>query len=225
MNLDYLTTLVVVIFGVLYPLYGAISGKRTKQMMLAHPEKKITVYREVIAMQMAMGFGLAVVMYLTDARLDTFGLAFIRQAEWVLALLGGCLLLLYGFNQLKISEATATAYQEVSYLLPSTKQEYQWVIVTSFVAGTVEEILFRSFVFVYFLNYLPAIGAVLLCNILFALGHFGTGMKNMINTFLLGLFWSLSFYLTGSLWLAIFTHILLDLYASTVGYRLTLKQP
>ena len=118
------------------------------------------------------------------------------------------------------TDQLASKYKDVIFLLPASLKEYKWAIVTSFAAGICEEIVFRGFMFLQLNQYLPLVPALILTNLVFALPHYATGIKNALTTFMLGLFWSLSYLLTDTLAFAIFTHILIDMHSSTQAVKL-----
>ena len=103
--------------------------------------------------------------------------------------------------------------------MPGNKKELQWSIVLSFGVGIMEEIVYRGFLFWQLNMYLPLIPAVILTIIAFGLLHFGTGFKNALSTFGLGMLFSALSIPFDTLWWAILAHIITDIYAMVIGYK------
>jgi membrane protease YdiL (CAAX protease family) len=113
-----------------------------------------------------------------------------------------------------------TSNKDILHLMPANRREYRLMVVLSFIAGSLEEILYRGFLFWWLTSHLSIYMAIPLASLPFALAHLSTtGFKNSFMAFILGLLWTGSFLLTDSLWLAIVTHILIDLYSSTQGIK------
>lgn len=69
------------------------------------------------------------------------------------------------------------------------------------------------------LKHIGIIGSLLFTNVIFAITHIDTGMKNLVGAFILGLVFSLIFYFTQTIWIVVALHISIDLHAGMLGYR------
>ncbi len=137
-----------------------------------------------------------------------------------------CLLLIV-FIQFRSTKITSEnfdvmhkKFREILFYLPGTKKELNWFIVLSFTAGIGEEIIFRLFVFHFITDFGGIFIGFILTNLLFAFTHIGSGSKNMINTFILGLIFSASYYFSDNIWIAVLLHIVIDLHAGIIGYHI-----
>ena len=74
-------------------------------------------------------------------------------------------------------------------------------------------------------EYMPIIPSILFTNLIFGLCHYGTGLKNAMIAFGLGVFWSVLYYITGSLWLPILGHVFMDMYSSTLAKKIYVDKP
>lgn len=103
-------------------------------------------------------------------------------------------------------------------LMPESRTENRLYAGVAISAGIAEEALYRGFLTFVLVNWFPALGiwpAILISAALFGLGHLYQGISGMVRTFVLGLILSLIYLATGTLWLCIIIHILIDL-AGTV---------
>ena len=221
-------TLIALLGGVLYPLYAALFAKQTRRKLIENEAWLSQTYRSIIITQWVLVIPLIVLIPPSRYDFATPGLNFITQPLWVAGLIATGFLGLAFLSQMKIPKKRLPALKKqmeaTRYILPKNKREYRWSIALSFTAGFCEEVIFRGLLLVELSHYLPLIPAILLVNICFALGHLGTGLKNMSMTFILGLVWSTLFYYTGSLWLPAVLHILVDIYSMTTAYKI-FQQP
>ncbi len=221
--------LLMVLIGLIYPVYGIASGKKTKKLLLEQPDQKIPVYQFSMSVLIALTLLILISVFIYKDRLENIGLSFLETPLWTLALLACVLISYYLMNQIQIppekAEALKNQYKEVRYLLPTTPAHYSWSVALSVVAGVCEEIIFRGFLCWRLQEYMPLIAAVVLTNLVFGLCHYGTGFKNLFQAFLLGIFWSFLYYVTHSLWLPILMHITIDFYAAQQSYKLFGEKP
>lgn len=108
--------------------------------------------------------------------------------------------------------------QDVYHFLPKSKREFKWFNLLSISAGICEEIIFRLFLFSYLLEITNLIVAFVLTNIVFAITHLVSGIKNIIGAFILGIIFTSIYYFTENIWLAIILHIAIDISAGALGY-------
>lgn len=213
--------LLLFILGVLLPINGVLSGKRIKAFLIDNPDGRMLFYKQTIIIQIVLAVLVFGAMAFQSDSIDVIGLSFLKQPIQLIGLLGLCflgwwLLRIYPYNpQSLVREIERSA--AVKFLLPQTDEEYRWSIGVSFAAGICEEIVFRGFLYWQLAQYIPLIPAVILTNFIFALCHFGTGIKNASLAFGLGILFSVIFLYTGSLWLPMLVHVLTDIYSMTKG--------
>ena len=101
----------------------------------------------------------------------------------------------------------------IDFLLPQTKQERIWYTFVALTAGICEELIFRG-AMTFFLVSLPfdlsltSVGVI--GSIIFGLVHLYQGPKGVIMTGFLGFAMFNVYAMTGSLFLAIFLHFIID---------------
>ncbi|MFY0599987.1 MAG: CPBP family intramembrane metalloprotease [Cyclobacteriaceae bacterium] len=224
----YSYSIIFLIVGILIPVITALQGAKVKKLLEASPEKRVAVYQKTVVMLTALAGLIFIGMAINQDNIDIIGLGFIAEPYWLIGLficsIGGLL----AIQKIKVKESDIDKlmrkYKEVIYILPSNLLEYKWMIAVSFVAGIAEEIIFRGFIYWMLVQYMHWTLAMIIMSVLFSISHWGTGIKNVISTLLLSFLWGTSLWLTGSLWLAMLTHILVDLYSGTLAYKLVQKR-
>jgi uncharacterized protein len=102
----------------------------------------------------------------------------------------------------------------IAFFLPRTGEERAWFAAVSVTAGICEEIIFRGFLIRY-LDALPlGLGvwaAAVVAAVIFGIDHGYQGWVGMITTGILALVFTALFFITGTLWIPIVVHALLDL--------------
>ena len=222
LRISYLILAVLVGFIIpVYSMFGA--GEKIKEAILESPELRTSMYVQSIIFQWIMVGLILLSLFYNGDSVDNIGLKFLNQPFLILGLFGGSILSLWLFDNFDIPklnmEKFKKRYKDVMFLIPTNQKEHNWAVAISFTAGICEEIIFRGFTFWQLNQFLPIIPSVLIVNLLFALSHFATKMKNMVFAFLFGIFWSMIFIWTGSLWLAMLMHIIIDLYSLTRGKK------
>ena len=221
-NLDT-TIIAALIAGLGYPLYVLLNAKKAIRYIKEHPDKLISSYRITGILLITMSLIVLGSMAIEKIDFSSIGLAFVYTPIWVVALFAICIIFFLLIQKMKVDESKmeslSKSFEGVDHFMPKTAQEFKWTVVLSFVAGITEEIIFRGFLFWQINQYIHWIGAILLVNFFFGIGHATTGYNNAIKAFGLGLFFSVTYVLTDSLWLAILTHIMVDLYSMTLAIK------
>jgi uncharacterized protein len=114
---------------------------------------------------------------------------------------------------MKREYSDAVAKSEFAFLMPETDIERRYFTAISFSAGVCEEIIFRSFMVWYFASFFgfSAIVAFLLASVLFGIGHKYQGLAGVIKTGVIGMVMGLLYFTTGSLFVPMILHALIDL--------------
>ena len=102
------------------------------------------------------------------------------------------------------------SFGDLGHFLPQNDRDLRGFYGVSTSAGIVEEIVFRGFVLWYLTLVMPMWTALLVSSIAFGLGHSYQGTAGMLRTGLAGFVFGLFFVLSGSIWLPIIAHALLD---------------
>jgi len=124
------------------------------------------------------------------------------------------LALLFFFSKtLREKIIDALTDESIAFLLPNIGMERFLFLILAISAGVCEELIFRG-AMIFYLSHLPfdlsvlAIGV--LSSLFFGLAHLYQGWKGVLSTAYIGAFFYFLFVITGSLWLPIILHILVD---------------
>lgn len=211
-----------VLITVLYPIFLITDHyRRERQKKSDGSHNKIKEYQKTIL----VFWFLTILVVLNDYIQPTPSFSF----QFELSLLNTVfmsLIVLLGYVQYRssrINERNVTAFacksQKVVNYLPKSRRELTWFIMVAISAGFCEEVLFRMFVYEFALEHIGVIGSLLLTNVIFAITHIDTGMKNLVGAFILGLVFSLVYYFTQNIWIVVALHISIDFNAGMLGYR------
>jgi len=205
------------------PVLAIISGTRDKRRLNEDPQKKTRYYQETVLFLLLMGLSVLGAMAWEGDNLTRIGLSFLTDWRWLVALLAIVFVIWMVLQRIRITpekaEDLVKHFRPIEWLLPFTPKQLNWTLVMSLFAGTMEEVVYRGFLFEQLSLLMPWVVALLLANGVFAVMHFATGSRNMINTFVLGLIFSGAYLLTKSLWLSMVLHIAVDLYSMTLSYK------
>src|ERR1700728_1530956 len=117
-------------------------------------------------------------------------------------------------RNLKLREKTLGAFKRLAFILPVTREERARFAAVSITAGVCEEVWYRGFLIRYLSDFpwhaglLTALG---ISSIAFGMAHGYQGLAGILGTALLGAFMAVIFVVTGSLWLPIALHAIIDL--------------
>lgn len=110
----------------------------------------------------------------------------------------------------KLDEARAEA-GDLAKLAPHTAGEVRWFNSVAITAGVCEEVLYRGLLLAALTPLVGLWPAVILSSVIFGLGHAYQGLSGIIKTSLLGLVMALLTVFSGSLFVAIIFHAVIDL--------------
>jgi len=102
-------------------------------------------------------------------------------------------------------------------MLPEGRDELGRFYLLSFTAGVCEELLYRGFLFYYLRHFVSWPIAAAVAVVLFGLGHSYQGVRGVITTTIAGAVLMTMVLGSGSLYLAMLGHMLLDGYSGTMG--------
>ena len=207
---------------VLFPLRAATFGFR--RLRRATPERlpvtRRAVYRDAIVIQWSLA---AVVLAIWAWRgrawgalgLEprvTAGLIGVAAASVLIALL----LLRQRAQVLKDDEALdhlREKMRSLEVMLPHARAELPLFAALAATAGLCEELLYRGYLLWYFAQRLDVIPAAALTAVVFGVGHAYQGLAGMLKTGLVGAFLATVYLVTGSLYLPMLLHGLMDLHS------------
>jgi uncharacterized protein len=204
-----------------FPVWDVYETRRLKAS--TDPRRKILTYQRILAVEWA--FALIV---LTILRSQIFFLwpsahqAVLQQkigVSFVWGFVGAATLALPAqifltHRNIKLREKTLEAFKRLAFLLPVTRDERVWFVIVSLTAGICEEILYRGFLIRYLADnpwHLGVWMALGTSSVVFGLAHSYQGVAGIVGTAAIGAALAVMFVVSGSLWLPMVIHALVDL--------------
>ena len=221
------TTILAALIGIIYPTYFLLTYKKTNNSIKRDDKFRLIDYKQTVL----IFWGLTVLILL-NFFLNQLPPLNLYPNFNITGIVLSILVLAFSVLQYKSSNITYDnltivmgKMKDIYHYLPKTKKEFGWFIILSISAGICEEIIFRIFLFEFLKENTNLFIAVVLVNIIFAITHIGMGKQNLISSFILGLLFSVIYYFTENIWIAVFLHIAIDINAGVLGYRMNnLKQ-
>jgi len=204
---------------VVQPIHGAWEYRRyIKRVEAGEPANCVKLYRQTFFLEWAAFVVLAITWYLLGRPVGDLGYVAPGGAGfWAGAALVAAVsaYLLFAWRQSKRmtadeKETYRTSFGTLQYFMPQNDQEYRVFAALSVTAGIVEETVYRGFVLWYLFQLMPVWAAVIVSAIAFGLGHSYQGSAGVVRVTALGLVFAALYILTGSIWVPIIGHILLD---------------
>ncbi|MBT8052344.1 MAG: CPBP family intramembrane metalloprotease [Xanthomonadales bacterium] len=201
------------------PIYGWLSFRRyLKKIAAGEPARRLSLYRETAVVEWVFLVILLTGWILLARPLTDLGFAVpAGSAFWICAALvfiGTVVMIRSAASVRRLPQSRRVKHRDsfgdLGHFLPQDDRELKSFYRLSVTAGIVEEIVYRGFVLWYLATLMPIWPAVFVSSIGFGLCHSYQGLGGMIRTGLVGLAFGVLFVFSGSLWLPIIGHILLD---------------
>jgi membrane protease YdiL (CAAX protease family) len=109
-------------------------------------------------------------------------------------------------------------------MLPHSREELGWFYRLSITAGVCEEVLYRGYLIWYLAHAMGLIPAMLVGAVMFGVAHAYQGPRGMLVTAAVGAFLGGVFLVSGSLYLGMVVHALMDVHSGHLGF-VALTQP
>lgn len=119
----------------------------------------------------------------------------------------------------EIPEALARSIASVEAILPHDRSERRAFVAVALTAGFCEELLYRGFLIDWFAARWGIAAAVAASTLLFALGHAYQGVGGIVKTGAVGLVLAGLYLASGSIWLPMILHAVLDVNGGFVGHE------
>ena len=198
-----------------YPVADAIYLKKDLTKI-----QKIQLYKSTIRVQWLFVLVMVLIWFLQGmdfSQLVTFPIqttdSINNLTPYTMGVLSGVVIAVVLSHILMKKQKKLPTVGDFDFLIPQTKKERIWFFFLSATAGICEELIFRG-AMVYFLFHLPldlplwAIG--LIASAAFGIVHLYQGFKGVIATGIGGYFFFGLYMQTGSLWLPILLHFIID---------------
>jgi membrane protease YdiL (CAAX protease family) len=210
--------LILVLFLV-QPIHGWLSFQRyLKKIAAGEPADRPKLYRQTQVLEWGFLAVLLAVFFGLSRDLSTLGFVGVGGTGfWICAALlagGSVAMILSTKSSRQLSQSARdeqrAAFGDLGHFMPQDDRDLASFYRISVTAGIVEEIVFRGFVLWYLTFFMGLWPAVLVSSIAFGLGHSYQGFSGIIRTGLIGLAFGTLFVVSGSIWLPIIGHILVD---------------
>lgn len=218
-QLDTYALITLLILGIVAPLMGVWDFRRLLSWTAeGRADARLKTYRLILVME--WGMTLALVGWWLFAGRDLTSLGLVPEYfgwRWLVLGLGlaGTVFMIWQMTTVMRSsgelEKLRAQMGDLRALAPRSPGEFRVFSLVAVTAGICEEILYRG---VLMAVLVPAIGlwpTVGLTSVIFGLGHIYQGLKGIVKTTLVGLVMALLTVFSGSLWVAILLHVVVDL--------------
>jgi uncharacterized protein len=223
--------LIFAALGILIPWRGSVRVNKLVARSQISAEDRLSIYASTIAFQWVLT---GVIAWRSIARtlspenlgltMSSPGLTAIITAGMAIALCG---LQYFGIRRIASMPMEATSrMREISLrLMPRTLIEALAFSALAVTAAVCEEFIYRGFVYAVLQTTTGSVTiAIVASSALFSLAHLYQGRKGLVSTFILGLAFAISRWVTGNLIAATVTHLVVDLLAGYVAPGYFAKQ-
>lgn len=235
MSFDTLFTLIILLLlAVVFPLLGVrdyrLLLRRTSEGVA---DARVKAYKSVLKMHWPLTIGLLAWWLLSGNSLESMGLIPVADGwQWVAIGVGIFAILAQVIYLATVSrnadKLTEIKEQmgELSNLAPQTRTENRLFDMVSITAGVCEEILYRGLLLATLVSLVGTWPAVAITSLIFGLGHAYQGISGIAKTGLIGLVLALLTVFSGSLFIAIVLHAVVDLTSGRImGRALRMTTP
>lgn len=228
MSFDTVFTLIILfLLAVAFPLLGVrdyrLLLRRTSE---GDADARVKFYKGVLKFHWPLTIGLLGWWLLSGNSLESIGLVPVADGrQWVAIGVGAVAILAQVVYLATVSrnadKLTAIKEQlgEMSNLAPQTPTENRLFDMVSITAGVCEEILYRGLLLSTMVSLVGTWPAVAITSFIFGLGHMYQGISGITKTGLVGLVLAWLTVSSGSLFIAIVLHAVVDLTSGRVMGR------
>ena len=210
--------LVVLAFAIVLPVYARYNYPRFKRAVESGlPEARARQYRKTTVRQWALALAAIAVWFHAGRSAEELGLGVPSGPRFWIGFVAALALaftwrrlFLAAVNDEKGRERLMSQLNAVRPLLPSSVAELRYFTVLSITAGICEELLFRGYLIWYLNIFVGFPAACILSGVLFGLGHLYQGRRQAVKIIFLGFIFVLFYVGTGTLWIPMALHALLD---------------
>jgi len=219
---------VVLAFAVALPVYARYNYPRFKRAVESGDgEARSRQYQKTTLRQWVLASVAALVWFRAGRTAEELGLGVAFGLRFWIAL-GAAAALAFVWRQLFLAAMNDEAgraslvaqLRTLQPLLPSTARELRLFIALSITAGICEELLFRGYLIGYLTFVIGFPAACVLSGVLFGVGHLYQGPRQAAKIIVLGLVFVAFYVGSGSLWIPMALHALLDAAQGRLAFRL-----
>ncbi len=234
--IDHLFVFVLLVIVPLYQHFYAVP-KMHREFAKETPGLREHFYWITVAIQWGITIALLFLWWLATRGLDELGL--VTPGGWlfwisiVIVIVAIAAFRMVLKAQASTPEKYATvlkAFRERAPFMPRNSGEMRHFIAISVTAGVCEEIVYRGYLIWYATQFTGAgtgglLMAVALTSLVFGLGHIYQGVGGAIQIFAAGLFFGGIYMLSGSLWVPMAAHAIIDIVAGLYTVHLHRNSP
>lgn len=221
---DHLLFVVLAVFG---PVWGSTVGYRRLTRAASHDLARVrgSVYRVAIAMQWTLTAAAFALWVATGRSWSLLGV--VPFPTWGLGgtVLGAAIVIVFVVRQrreaLGDDEALAEVRERMRHIepmLPRTPAEMRTFVMLAITAGICEELLYRGFMIFYVSRMTNLFVAAAVVSVIFGIGHVYQGRRGVLLTASAGAFLAAVYLISGSLFVAMLLHALMDVHSGHLGY-------
>jgi len=228
MSFDTLFILIILLLlAVVFPLLGVrdyrLLLRRTNEGVA---DARVKFYKGVLVFHWPLTIGLLAWWLLSGNSLESVGLIPAADGRHWITIGVGVLVILVQVIYLEIVSRNADKLTEVknqigdlANLAPQTPREDRLFDMVSITAGVCEEILYRGLLLATLVSLVGTWPAVAITSLIFGLGHAYQGISGIAKTGMVGLVLALFTVFSGSLYIAIVLHAVIDLTSGRIMGR------
>jgi len=220
MSFDTLFTLIIVVLlVVVFPLLGVRDFRiLLRQTSEGDANARVKFYKGVLMWHWPLTIGLVGWWLLSGNTLASIGLVpVVEGSQWVSIGIGVIVIVAQVITLAMASRdsdklsAIKEQMGEIASLVPQTHSESRLFDMVSITAGVCEEVLYRGLLLVTLVSLVGTWPAVGISSLIFGLGHAYQGIAGIVKTGLAGLVLAWLTVSSGSLFIAIVLHTVVDL--------------
>ncbi len=220
--------LVVFAFAIVLPVYARYNYPRFKSAVESGvPDARSRQYRKTIVRQWALTFAASAVWFRAGRSAEELGLGVPSGPRFWMGLVAAAALAILWRRMFLAAvhdeagrERLISQLNAVRPLLPSSVGELRYFTALSITAGICEELLFRGYLIWYLTAYVGLPAASVLSGVAFGLGHLYQGRPQALKIIFVGFVFVLFYVGTGTLWIPMALHALLDAAQGRAAYQL-----
>lgn len=219
MEFHILDHLIVLYLVAIAPLKSIWEQKRLKRLLSdGSTDVRLRIYRMVMVSEWVFTLAILAIWFFGARSYSDLGLGLeLGGGTWVgavFAISAAGLLILQ--TKLVLSDpekvdCVRKAVRPLEHFMPHSQKEGSTFAALSVTAGICEELIYRGFLIAYLGAFVGLWMAVLLSTLVFGLGHAYQGFKGVLKTGGVGLVMAGLYVLTGSLWVPMILHAVVDL--------------
>ena len=218
----------VILMAIIVPLTGYIGYRRLlKRVAAGESVNRAALYGGTVRWQWALLItGLLGWVY-SSRSWTAIGVRLEADLNFLIGL--GLVMLAIGYLVYQVREVMTSSEEKllelrksftgVNIIIPRNGNELLRFYGLSITAGIVEELLWRGFLIWYLSAYMPIWAAAIVSSIGFGLAHAYQGFSKVPAIDLVGAAFAGLYLLTGSIWLPIILHIMLDILQGRMAYE------